>query len=94
MLKGRHAGKKAIVVKNFDDGSKKARKFPHALVAGISRSPRRVLASHSQKKVDKRVRMGAFVKYVNYQHFIPTRYAPSPPPLDTSWAPSSTCRAQ
>ncbi len=74
MVKGRHAGKKAMVIKNYDDGNKKTRKFPHALVAGISRNPRRVTASMSQKKADRRVRMGAFVKYVNYQHFIPTRY--------------------
>jgi ribosomal protein L14E/L6E/L27E len=39
MLSGRHAGKKAIVIKTYDDGSGD-RKFPHAVgeqaVAAIS----------------------------------------------------------
>ena len=74
MLKGRHAGKKAIVVKNYDDGQKKGRKFPHALVVGISKYARKVTKNMSEKTVEKRTRVGAFVKYANYQHFMPTRY--------------------
>jgi large subunit ribosomal protein L27e len=34
LLAGRYAGKKAIVVKTFDDGTKD-HEFSHALVAGI-----------------------------------------------------------
>lgn len=41
MLAGRYAGRKAIVVKPFDEGSEN-RKFGHAIVAGIDRYPRRV----------------------------------------------------
>eukprot|EP00438_Fugacium_kawagutii_P007970 Skav221215 [mRNA] locus=scaffold2467:157567:158524:- [translate_table: standard] len=41
MLQGRYAGKKAIVVKAFDDGSKQ-RPFGHCLVAGINRAPLKV----------------------------------------------------
>ena len=41
LLAGRYAGRKAIVVKPFDEGSEK-RKFGHAIVAGIDRYPRRV----------------------------------------------------
>lgn len=41
MLAGRYAGRKAIVVKPFDEGSDD-RKFGHAIVAGIDRYPRRV----------------------------------------------------
>ena len=41
LLAGRHAGKKAIVVKTHDD-HKKERKFSHALVAGIERYPLKV----------------------------------------------------
>ena len=51
MLKGRHAGKKAIVVKNYDDGQKKGRKFPHALVVGISKYARKVTRNMSEKTV-------------------------------------------
>ena len=42
LLNGRYTGKKAIVVKAFDDGSK-ARSFGHALVAGVDRAPLKVL---------------------------------------------------
>lgn len=41
LLAGRYAGRKAIVVKPFDEGSE-SRKFGHAIVAGIDRYPRRV----------------------------------------------------
>ena len=50
LLSGKHAGKKAIVVKTFDDGTS-ARKFSHALVAGIGRNPRKVSKTMSQKKL-------------------------------------------
>ena len=36
LLAGRRAGKKAVIVKQFDEG-KKGKAFPHALVAGVSR---------------------------------------------------------
>merc|ERR1719181_2753209 len=67
------AGKKAIVVKTFDDGSK-ARAFGHALVAGVQKAPQKVTTSMSKKKVQKRLRVKPFVKYVNYTHMMPTRY--------------------
>jgi hypothetical protein len=38
VLFGRYAGKKAIIVKLFEEGTKD-RKFPHVLVAGLSRQP-------------------------------------------------------
>lgn len=41
LLAGRYAGKKAIVVKTYDDGTPN-REFSHCLVAGIERAPRRV----------------------------------------------------
>jgi len=41
VLSGRFAGRKGVVVKTFDDGSPD-RKFAHAIIAGIDRSPRRV----------------------------------------------------
>jgi len=61
MLNGRFAGKKAVVVKTWDDGSKvgkwfvyllsKDRKFGHALVAGIERYPRKVTSAMNTKKI-------------------------------------------
>ena len=50
MLAGRHAGKKAIVVKQHDEG-KKDKKFGFALVAGIERYPLKVTKRMSDKKV-------------------------------------------
>merc|ERR1712194_123078 len=73
LLQGRYAGKKAIVVKTFDDGSK-ARHFGHALVAGVDRAPLKVTKRMSKKKISKRTRVKPFVKYVNYNHLMPTRY--------------------
>merc|ERR1719164_416918 len=70
---GRYSGKKAIVVKTFDDGSK-ARSFGHCLVAGVDKAPQKVTKRMSKKKITKRLRVKPFVKYVNYNHIMPTRY--------------------
>ena len=74
LLSGRHAGKKAIIVKTFDEGFK-SRKFPCALVAGLKEGPRKVTKSMGKKKVEKNVgKIKPFIKYVNYNHCMPTRY--------------------
>ena len=73
MLAGRYAGRKAIVVKCFDEGNND-RKFGHCLVAGIDRYPRRITRSMSKKKIAKRSKIKPFVKFVNYNHVMPTRY--------------------
>ncbi len=41
LLQGRYAGRKAVIVKNFDDGTKE-RPYGHAIVAGIAKYPRKV----------------------------------------------------
>merc|ERR1711957_73761 len=73
LLAGRRAGKKAIIVKQNDDG-KKDKKFAHALIVGIERSPRRVTRSMNAKKQERKSCMKPFVKYVNYNHLLPTRF--------------------
>merc|ERR1711879_1006683 len=73
LLNGRYAGKKAIVVKVYDDGSK-ARPFAHCLVAGVDKAPLKVTKKMSKKKIAKRTRVKPFVKYINYNHMMPTRY--------------------
>ena len=74
LLSGRYAGKKAIIVKTFDEGFKQ-RKFPCALVAGMKEGPRKVTKSMGKKKVEKNVgKIKPFIKYVNYTHCMPTRY--------------------
>ena len=70
---GRQAGKKAVIVKQTDEG-KKDKKFGHALVVGVERYPRKVTRKMSAKKLDRKCRMKPFVKYVNYNHLMPTRF--------------------
>ncbi|KAJ2328734.1 60S ribosomal protein L27B, partial [Coemansia sp. RSA 2702] len=74
ILQGRYAGKKAVIVKNFDEGTPE-RPYPHALVAGIERYPLKVTRSMTAKKVAARSRVKPFVKVVNYAHLMPTRYS-------------------
>merc|ERR1711935_225673 len=74
VLAGKYAGKKAIIVKQQDDGTQD-RAYGHALVAGIERYPRKVTKAMSKKKLTKRSRVKPFVKVVNYNHLMPTRYS-------------------
>jgi large subunit ribosomal protein L27e len=103
LLNGRFAGRKAIVVKTYDEG-RGDRKFGHAIgttrriqilnhriripvaealtwlcvfplsVAGIDRYPRKVTRAMGKNKLKKRSKVKPFVKYVNYNHIMPTRY--------------------
>ncbi|KAH7883034.1 60s ribosomal protein l27 [Phlebopus sp. FC_14] len=74
VLQGRQAGKKVVVIKQLDEGTKE-RPYPHAIVAGIERYPRKVTRRMGAKKVQRRSRVKPFVKTVNYSHLFPTRYA-------------------
>ena len=74
LLNGRFAGRKAVIVKSFEEGAK-GRRFSHVLVAGIERYPRKVTKSMSKKKILKKSKVKPFLKYVNLQHVMPTRYA-------------------
>ncbi|KAJ1450210.1 ribosomal L27e protein family-domain-containing protein [Pelagophyceae sp. CCMP2097] len=73
VLSGRFAGRKGIVVKTYDEGTPD-RKFGHCIVAGIDRYPRKVTRAMSKEKVEKRIKMKPFLKYINYSHLMPTRY--------------------
>lgn len=53
LTNGRFAGKKAVCVKTFDEGSK-SRAFGHCLVAGVQKAPLRVAKAMSKKKQEKR----------------------------------------
>jgi large subunit ribosomal protein L27e len=72
VLSGRFAGKKAVIVKNFDEGTG-SRPYPHAVIAGVERYPLKVTKGMGQKRVAKRSRVKPFVKIVNYNHILPTR---------------------
>merc|ERR1712035_79732 len=47
----------------------------HALVAGIDRYPRKVTKSMGKKKIAGRNKMKPFIKVINYNHVMPTRYS-------------------
>ena len=72
LLAGRRAGKKAVIVKQFDEG-KKGKAFPHALVAGVERAPLKVAKKMSRKKMARRSTLKQFAKIVNYNHILQTR---------------------
>lgn len=73
ILAGRRAGKKAIIVKQFDE-AKKGKAFSHALVAGIERTPLKVTKKMSKQKIKRRSTLKPFVKVINYNHILPTRF--------------------
>jgi large subunit ribosomal protein L27e len=57
----------------MDQGSK-AYPFPHALVAGIERYPSQVTRRMGKKLQAKRNKIKPFIKTINYNHLMPTRY--------------------
>ncbi|PWZ02151.1 putative 60S large subunit ribosomal protein L27 [Testicularia cyperi] len=74
VLTGRHAGKKVVVIKQYDDGTKD-RAFPYILAAGIEKYPQKVTKRMGAKTVAKRSKVKPFVKAISYNHLMPTRYA-------------------
>ncbi|OLY79850.1 60S ribosomal protein L27-A [Smittium mucronatum] len=73
ITQGRYAGKKAVIVKNYDEGTKD-RQYGYCVVAGIERYPLKVTKAMGNKKVARRSRIKTFVKVINYSHIMPTRY--------------------
>ncbi|KAF8580097.1 60s ribosomal protein l27 [Ramaria rubella] len=73
VLQGRQAGKKVVVIKQLDEGTKE-RPYPHAVVAGIERYPRKVTKRMGAKTLAKRSKVKPFIKAINYSHLFPTRY--------------------
>lgn len=63
VLGGRYAGRKAIIVKNYDDGTAD-KQYGHALVAGIDRYPRKVHKRMGKGKLHKRSKIKPFVKVI------------------------------
>lgn len=51
VLNGRYAGKKAVIIKQMDDG----KPYSQALVAGIARYPRKVHRINNQPKQNKSI---------------------------------------
>ncbi|KAL9014167.1 MAG: hypothetical protein Q9173_001181 [Seirophora scorigena] len=73
ITRGRYAGKKVVIIQPLDSGSK-SHAFPHALVAGIERYPSQVTRRMSKARQAKRSKVKPFIKIINYNHLMPTRY--------------------
>jgi len=74
VTRGRQAGKKVVIIKAFDEGTK-THPYGHALVVGIERYPQKVARKHTEKQIARRTKIKPFIKRVNYQHIMPTRYS-------------------
>ena len=70
---GKYAGKKAVIVKVNEAATDKC-KFPSALVVGVESAPRKVTKAMDEKTINKKTSMRVFVKVINLQHFMPTRF--------------------
>ena len=60
---------------HFDDGEKSLNKnFGCALVVGVEKSPLKITKSMGAKRVARRSHVKPFIKVINYNHVMPTRY--------------------
>ncbi|GMH40918.1 hypothetical protein BSKO_08822 [Bryopsis sp. KO-2023] len=73
VLTGRYAGKKAVIVRCYDEGTT-GRPYGHALICGLAEEPKRLRKKDSLKKKEKKCRLKTFIKVVNYNQLMPTRY--------------------
>ncbi len=62
-----------VIIQPLDTGSK-THPFPHALVAGIERYPSQITRRMSKARQAKRSKVKPFIKTINYNHLMPTRY--------------------
>ncbi|MCJ1327275.1 hypothetical protein MMC10_003943 [Thelotrema lepadinum] len=73
ITRGRYAGKKVVIIQPQDTGTK-AHPFAHALVAGVERYPTPITKRMSKTRQAKCSKVKPFIKIVNYNHLMPTRY--------------------
>jgi large subunit ribosomal protein L27e len=62
-----------VIVQPQDAGNK-SHPYPHALVAGIERYPQQITRRMSKARQTKRSKVKPFIKVINYNHLMPTRY--------------------
>eukprot|EP00924_Labyrinthula_sp_SR-Ha-C_P016665 maker-scaffold_6-snap-gene-11.67-mRNA-1 protein AED:0.01 eAED:0.01 QI:138/1/1/1/1/1/2/78/161 len=73
VTRGRFAGCKAVVVQTSENGTS-SHKFAHALVVGISKPAKKITKKMDEKTQKKKAQLSIFVKVLNYNHLIPSRY--------------------
>lgn len=62
-----------MIIQPQDTGNK-SHPYPHALVAGIERYPSQITRRMSKARQAKRSKVKPFIKVINYNHLMPTRY--------------------
>jgi len=62
-----------VIIQPIDSGTK-THPFSYALVAGIERYPLKVTRRMGKKRLEKRSKVKPFIKMINYNHLMPTRY--------------------
>lgn len=62
-----------MIIQPQDTGNK-SHPYPHALVAGIERYPSQITRRMSKATQAKRSKVKPFIKVINYNHLMPTRY--------------------
>jgi large subunit ribosomal protein L27e len=62
-----------VIIQPVDSGNK-AHPYGHALVAGIERYPAKITRRMSKARQEKRSKIKPFIKAINYNHLMPTRY--------------------
>jgi len=63
-----------VVIIQPQDAGSKSHPYPHALVAGIERYPSQITRRMSKARQTKRSKVKPFIKVINYNHLMPTRY--------------------
>lgn len=62
-----------MIIQPQDSGNK-SHPYPHAIVAGIERYPSQITRRMSKARQTKRSKVKPFIKVINYNHLMPTRY--------------------
>ena len=66
--------KTQVVIIQPQDTGNKSHPYPHAIVAGIERYPSQITRRMSKARQSKRSKVKPFIKVINYNHLMPTRY--------------------
>ncbi|KAF7518531.1 hypothetical protein G7054_g13418 [Neopestalotiopsis clavispora] len=62
-----------VIIQPIDSGNK-SHPYGHAIVAGIERYPSKITRRMSKTRQEKRSKIKPFIKVINYNHLMPTRY--------------------
>jgi large subunit ribosomal protein L27e len=72
VLKGRYSGSKAIIL--GENSPNKGKSYNSYLVGGIKKCPKKNSRYSKDNKNERKIRMKIFVKKININHIMPTRF--------------------